>query len=95
MSSTVPEDKANFAGGLRPHPITEEVPNGNSSAISNSQIQEHPPPRIYPWQLNIIDKKVKRNGFALPLHSYQITSWFIFALDTYAFYFINMVTFSY
>jgi hypothetical protein len=43
----------------------------------------------------IIGKKVKQNGFSTPLHTYQIISWFIFALDTYAFYFINMVSFSY
>jgi hypothetical protein len=31
----------------------------------------------------------------MPLHPFQIISWVIFALDVYAFYFVNMVTFSY
>lgn len=45
--------------------------------------------------MKIIKKKVKKNGFTTPFHPFQIISWFIFALDTYAFYFINIVTFSY
>eukprot|EP00347_Sterkiella_histriomuscorum_P012782 403367241 len=45
--------------------------------------------------VKIIKKKVKKNGFALPFHPFQIISWFIFGLDVYAFYFINVVTFAY
>ena len=95
MSNKVPENQAKLGSSLKPHPIPEEVLNGNSSSNDQSSNQVRPTSNQYAWQLTILDKKVKRNGFSLPLHSYQITSWFIFALDTYAFYFINVVTFSY
>ncbi|CDW91758.1 probable palmitoyltransferase zdhhc1 [Stylonychia lemnae] len=46
-------------------------------------------------EVKIIKKNVRKNGFAMPFHPFQIISWVIFGLDSYAFYFINIVTFSY
>lgn len=43
----------------------------------------------------IVKKSVKTNGCSFPLHPFQMLSFFVIALDSYAFYFINIVTFSY
>ena len=43
----------------------------------------------------MIKKKVKDNGLSTPLHPFQIISFLVIALDGYAFYFVNMVAFSY
>lgn len=44
--------------------------------------------------MEVIDKMVKKNGFARPFHIQQIITWLIFAFDTYAYYFMNIVTLS-
>jgi hypothetical protein len=43
----------------------------------------------------IIHKKIKKNGLALPLNPLQVIAWFVMLLDFYAYYFINIVAFSY
>ena len=43
----------------------------------------------------IVKRGVKTNGCSFPLHPFQIVSFLVIALDSYAFYFINIVTFSY
>ncbi len=43
----------------------------------------------------IILKKVKNNGFSLPLHPFQVIAYLVIALDAYAFYFVSIVAFSY
>lgn len=94
MSNTKLKDIGDADAGSKQMQLPEEALNGNSSAQENSHRQESPK-HEYKWDQIILDKKVKRNGFSMPLHSYQIISWVIFTLDTYAFYFINIITFSF
>ena len=46
-------------------------------------------------QVIIIKKGVRTNGFAWPLHPQQIITYIVIILDTYSFYFISLVSFSY
>lgn len=43
----------------------------------------------------MVERAVKANGFACPLHPFQVIAWIVVLLDTYAFYFITIVAFSY